>query len=604
MYGLRTEQHELLRRRREEAFELLLLASAAYTGATPLRELPEGKALLREPPERLVPVAVSAAAAAVERRRLQQDAADSEREVAFEAADSFPIEVLDALKRRQLPFTGEDVELLLDLGTTTMRPDRILGRSFETLSFGLAAARHLLEREPGSPPVFAALGRAGPALDDLGLSDNGGPLRRRIRALVSAQSPGGLLDLSVVDTRDAWAEPASEALRRHAEAWDGTQQLVALLSQATGPRPTQAWRRRSAELAASYDDYGRLMRELLEPLLSIELVASGVAWPPAWLVAPANEPFVRGAAWATVDVDEPWVVGLLGRLALRGAAASPHPRVTTALCHAVATGSIEALAEIDTPAAHAELRTLLGHLRRRDLLKRVAMVLGEPLEATLARDERVRREKRRLVQATADPEHRERQREAAAFVRAELAPVLRAAGFDDSAGRTFWRRLDDRVEMLHAKAHKGGLTLEVGIWFRFIPRPYEVPERDGRERPGALYCDLRGNVHAWSSELESAGRQSALWFARWRPLPVVLRWLREGAQSDEVFGWGAAGSPHHHMLTGYVARAAGDAEVARAQLSLAAAYYRGQLDERSAEHAGDPEWVAWVGQLEADAASV
>src|SRR6476659_4101369 len=302
MYGLRPEQHELLRRHREEAFELLLVASAAYTGATPLRDLPEGTALLREPPERLVPVAVSAAAAAVERRRLQQEAADKDREVGLEAADSFPIEVLDALRRRRLPFTGEDVELLLDLGTTSMRPDRILGR------------------EPGSPPVFAALGRAGPVLDVLKLSNNGGPLRRRIRALVSEQSPGGLLDLSVLETGDAWAEPAKKALRRHAAGWDDTQQLVALLSRATGTRPTKAWRRLSAELAASYGGYGTLMRELLEPLLSLELVPSGAPWPPAWLVAPPNEPFVRGAAWATVDVREPWVVGLLGRLALRGAA--------------------------------------------------------------------------------------------------------------------------------------------------------------------------------------------------------------------------------------------------------------------------------------------
>ena len=602
MYGLRTEQHELLRRHREEAFELLLVASAAYTGATPLRELPEGKALLREPPERLVPVAVSAAAAAVERRRLQQEAADKQRDVALEAADSFPVEVLDALKRRRLPLAGEDVELLLDLATTTMGPDRVLGRSYETLSFGLAAARHHLEREPGSPPVLAALGRAGPALDDLGLSNKGGPLRRRIRALVSAQSPGGLLDLSVVDERDGWAEPASEALRQHAAGWDDAQQLVALLSRATGTRPTKAWRRRSVELAAGYDGYGTLMRELLEPLLSLELAPSGAPWPPVWLVAAPNEPFVRGAAWATVDVDEPWVVGLLGRLALRGAAPSPHPKVTTALCHAVASGAIEALAELDTPAAHAELRSLLGEMRRRDLLKRVASVLGEPLETTLARDERVRREKRRLAHVTADPEPKERRRAATQFARNELAPTLRDAGFDDAAGRTFWRHLDDRVERLHAKAHRGGLTLELGIWFRFVPRPYAVPERDGRERPGELACDLRGNVHAWSGDLDSAGRKSALWFARWRPLPVVLRWLREGTESDEVFGFGAPGSPQHQTLTGYVARAVGSLEVARAQLSLAAAYYRGQLEERSAEHAGDPDWVAWVEQLEADAA--
>ncbi len=152
MDGLRTEQHELLRRHREAALDLLLVVASGYTGSTPLRDLPEGRALLQEPPERLVPIAVSAAAAAVERRRFQQDAADSDRSYAFDSADSFPIEVLHALARRRLPFAAEDVELLLDLGTTTLHPDRILGRSYETLSFGLAAARHLLDGRADAPP--------------------------------------------------------------------------------------------------------------------------------------------------------------------------------------------------------------------------------------------------------------------------------------------------------------------------------------------------------------------------------------------------------------------------------------------------------------------
>jgi hypothetical protein len=602
MDGLRTEQHELLRRHRDQALDVLLVAAAAYTGKTPLRDLPEGRLLLGEPPARLVSVAVSVAAAAVERRRLQQEAADSEQVVGFEAGDAFPIEVIQTLQRRRLPYAAEDVELVLDLGTSTMRKDRVLGRSFEVLGLGVAAARTFLERAHGSPPVLAALERAGGALDGLELSNHGGPVRRRIRALVSAHSPGGLLDLSVVERRDAWAEPACEALRRHAAGWEDVQQLVALLSEATGARPTRAWRRRSGELAASYEGYGALIRELLEPLLQIELVSSGVPWPPGWLVAPANQPFVRGAAWAAADVDEPWVVGLLGRLALRGAAPSPHPKVTTALCHAVASGAVEALAAIGTPAAEAELRMLLAEVLRRDLLKRIASVLGEPVEATRARDDRVRREKRRLVQLKADPEPKARQREASAFVRRDLAPMLRAAGFDDSAGRTFWRHLDDRVEVLHCKAHKGGLTLELGIWFRFVPRAYAVPERAGRERPNEFHCDVRGNVHAWSDDLASAGRESALWFARWRSLPVVLRWLRRGTQSDEAFGWGAPGSPLHLVLTGYLAREVGDVELARGQLSLAAAYYRAQLEERSSERAPDPTWTAWVDVLAADAA--
>jgi hypothetical protein len=604
MDGLRTEQHELLRSHRAAALDPLLLASAAYTGTPPLRELPEGRLLLGEPLKRLVSVAVSAAAAAVERRRLQQEAADSKQVARFEAADSFPLEVIDGLKRRRLPYAPEDVELVLDLGTTTMRVDRPLGRSFETLSLGVSAARGLLEREPGAPAVLAALDRAGAGLDALELPDDGGALRRRIRALVAAHAPGGLLDLSVFDPRDGWAEPAGDALRSHADGWPDVQQLVALLAGATGSRPTKAWRQRSAQLAAAYDGYGQLVRELLEPLLRIELVSSGIPWPPVWLLAPGNETLARGAAWATVDVDEPWVPGLLGRLALRGAAASPHPRVTTALCHAAASGGIEALAELGSPASLAELEMLLAEVRRRDLLKRIAAVLGEPPEATLARDDRVRREKRRLVRLSADPEAKARRRAAAAFVRGELAPMLRDAGFDDAARGVLWRHLEDRVEVLRGRPHRAGLDLELGIWFRFVPRAYVVVEHGGRARPDEVHCDIRGRVRVWSDDLASAGRESALWFARWRPLPVVLRWLREGVQSEDAYGWGAPGSPHHHLLTGYVAREVGDLEVARAQLSLAAAYYRGELDERDSGHVRSrtPEWSAWVELLEEDAA--
>ncbi|HEY7179461.1 MAG TPA: hypothetical protein VH305_09815 [Gaiella sp.] len=603
MEGLRTEQHELLRKRREEAFDLLLVASAAYSGAAHLRDLPEGRTLLAAPPEQLVPVAVSAAAAAVERRRLQQEAVESHGIVRFEAADSFPLEVIRAVGRRRLPYTAEDVELLLDLGTTTMRLDRVLGRSYESLSLGVSAARPFLEREPGSPAVLAALGRAGAALDALGLPDGGGRLRGRIRALVAGHAPGGLLDLSVLDERDGWAEPAGDVLRRHAAEWDDTQQLVALLAHASGTRPTKAWRRRSRALAASYSGYGELVRGLLEPLLWIELVPSGLARPPVWLLAPGNETLARGAVWTTADVGEPWAVGLLGRLALRGAAPSPHPGVTTALCHPVASGAIEALAAIGGPAARAELRKLLAEVRRRDLLRRIAAVLGESPEAILARDDRVRREKRRLVKLTADPEPKARQRAASAYVRRDLAPMLRAAGFGDSVGRTFWRDLADRVEVLHCKAHRRGLTLELGIWFRFVPRSYAAPERDGHPRPDQVHCDVRGRVHVGSEGLESAGRESALWFARWRPLDRVLRLLREGTQSDAAFGWGAPASPRHLLLTGYVAREVGDTELARGQLSLAAAYYRGELEEGEPHgaHERTPEWEAWVGVLEADA---
>ncbi|MGH3134554.1 MAG: hypothetical protein ACRDNY_12595 [Gaiellaceae bacterium] len=302
MTALRDDQVELLARHRERALDVLMTASAAYDGTARLRSTPEGEHLLEQPADLHVSVAVSAAAAAIERRRVQQESADSSGLVRVGAADVFPSEVLDALKRRRLPFEPADVELLLDLGTSTMSPDDVWGRSFETLSFGVAAAATILRACPGSAPVLGALERAGSAIDVLGLTptSGAGTLRRRIRSLVAANVPGGLLDLSAIEEGDAWGGPASEMLRTHAERWEGVQDVLAHFAAARGARPTKAWNARMAELLRDLQDAGRLARALAELVLEIDVVPTPetVPWPPSWVLAPGNEDVVRGAVRA------------------------------------------------------------------------------------------------------------------------------------------------------------------------------------------------------------------------------------------------------------------------------------------------------------------
>jgi len=607
MDGLGATQLDLLAHHRARTLDVLLTAAAAYDGRR-LRENAAGKELLALPPEMLVSVAVSAAAAAVDRRRLRHESADARGVVRLEAADAFPAEVLDALKRRHLPFGCDDIELLLDLATSTMDRERPAAHSFETMSFAVAAASRLLSAEVASATVVAALERAAQAIDALGPAPRGqaSELRRRIRALAATQAPGGLLDLLVVDPRDAWAEPAKEALRMHWERWDGVQELVALMARARRTRPTETWRRQAARLARSYADLGVLLRALLEPIPRIDLTSSGMSSPPTWLLAPDNEILARGAVWATTEIDAPWVVPLLGRLALRGAAPSPHPNVTIALSLPVASGAVEALAAIGTPRAHDELRTLLAEIRRRDLLRRIAAIIGEPATETRARDERIRREKRRSVELRADPEPQERQRLATAAVRRDLGPLLRQRGFDDSAGRTFWREAGDRVETVHCRADPGGLTLELGIWFRFVPRLTVVPESEGLARPAFHACDLRGHVHAWDRDLRVAGTKAEAWFQRWRRLDALLRWLLVGSPSDTVYAQGARGSASHALLTGYVALQLGEDAVARRHLGNAAASYREHLDDGRSREPSDvgADWHAWVARVEADAALI
>ena len=91
--------------------------------------------------------------------------------------------------------------------------------------------------------------------------------------------------------------------------------------------------------------------------------------------------------------------------------------MTIALSRPVASAAVEALGLIGTPEATRGLRALLAEVHRRDLLRRIAAIVGEPTPETHARDERIRREKRRAVQRRADPEPQERQRLATAAVR-------------------------------------------------------------------------------------------------------------------------------------------------------------------------------------------
>ena len=430
-------------------------------------------------------------------------------------------------------------------------------------------------------------------------------LRRRIRALTATQVPGGLLDLLILDPRDAWAEPAKEILRTHAERWEGTQALVALLARARSTRPTEAWRREAAAIAARYDGLGELLRALLEPVIRVDLSSSGIASPPAWLLAPDNEAFVRGAIWATAEVGEPWVVPLLGQLALRGAAPSPHPTVTIALSRPVASAAVETLGMIGTPEATRELRTLLAEIRRRDLLKRIAAIVGEPTPETHARDERIRREKRRAVQRRADPEPQERQRLATAAVRRDLAPlapperILRLRRADVLA----CTRRPGRGDPLQGPQRRAHARARPVV-------PVRAPPRAGsraRRSPAADCAVLRR-----SRQRPRVGRQPP---RRRREGGGVVRAMASAhRRSPLAAGRIAVGRGAH--ARGHAARrrtrfspgtsrcSSTRRAVARRHLGLAAASYREQSDDRRSRQTrgDDPGWDAWVARLEADAA--
>jgi hypothetical protein len=503
---------------------------------------------------------------------------------------------LQTLLGRRPPFSASDVELMLDIGV-----DRT---GFWLFPYTVAAAERVLAAEPGSPAVLAALERATGRLDDHWRASYDADLRAargRIRALLAANLPAGLLDLSVVSDGDAWAEPARAVLAGHDKRWEGVPDALALFAAARTSKPTKKWDARCAELLDGRPELPSLSRELLELVLEIDLVPTPdtVPYPPRWLLAPGNETLLKGAVWSLRNVPDDWVVPLFGRLALRGAAPSPDDGVPTPLSATVANASVDSLIARETDEARDELRRLLSELRRRDLLKRIAASLGESHDATTARDDAVRREKQRAVRAKADPRPQLEQRSLSTRVRTELAPRLRDLGFTAKKGRTFWRHQPDRVEVVHVASRRGEASVRAGVWFRGARERRTPALEDGDAYPSEAACHLLTGIDA--DDLAQAAVDAETWFLRWDDLAAVLSHLLSDAHEDVHVG--GSGSASRDLLIGYLAPKAGRRELAAEHLSRAAAFHRELLENRRSIAPRDvtPDWEAWVDGLEADA---
>ena len=172
----------------------------------------------------------------------------------------------------------------------------------------------------------------------------------------------------------------------------------------------------------------------------------------------------------------------LGRLR-PGAPRRRRTRRHEALSQAVASGAVEALASTGTAPARRR-RMVLGEIRRATSSSgsRRSSASGSTRRSCANNASGGRSDGqsgRTLTRGEGT------QAAAAAFVRHDLAPAwvsrVRRLG-----GRTFWRWLDDRVELLHCKAHREGHARR-----HLVPLRPEAPRRpeargESAPRPGPL----------------------------------------------------------------------------------------------------------------------
>lgn len=521
----------LLERHRERAIDVVLVAASTYDGG-PLADTAEGRGLLALAPERLVSVAVYVVAGAVQAQPLPERFV-TEDLYRVAASDLFASTVLESLRRRRLPYSAQDARLLLELACSPFEVG--------AFDFAVAAAGAVLRHDPADLLVVEGLTRAERVLREQPVHRYLIPeLRQKVRAMIAAHAPAGLLDLSAVEVTDHWGPVVRAAAERIAEDWDGAQPLLARLAAATQARPTARWQREVRELVAGSPPAAELLRTMLETLVAADLAPvppdemdSGGS---TWLVSRANAVVVRGAALASRYVDAAWVTPLLGQVVLRGAASHPQRFVTVALCAKAAAGAVDALearSRAGEAAAREQLEQLFGELTRRELLKRVAAALGTPEDELRRRAREVGRAKDQVQAAQASRAPRRAQSALGRVTRTQVRPALLAAGFTAGPGQSFWRRGATSVVGVRLGVADTAAVVTLAVWFATDLTAPQLEVLPAAEMPPVARFDVLARLVGperghWPVRLDEPGLEGRMasvvhaltevglpWLARW-----------------------------------------------------------------------------------------
>lgn len=505
------------------------------------------------------------------------------------------VDAIDRLRRHKLPWDAATATTALRLVTALEDFDD------RRVTVALRGAEQVCSSGRADTGLLDALDQLSRRLDEVATHRWRVPETRELaRRVLVAASPPDLLDLTLLRDGDSWGGPAREAARQ--APGDEVARLVRLLGGLGTRRPSRTWLD-AVSAALATPSAPLLLRRWLELAADAAVVppdeSATVGFSGGMLFCQGNEDIVRATVLATQRLaDEPWVPGVLGVLARRGAATSGLPGMTAALALKVAGAAVDSLAARGAPADRAVLEQLLEDLTRRDLVRRVGAALGRDEEAA-RRDEELRREKAAAVRRKADPAPRAARAAVDALIRRHLAPTLRAAGFT-GAGRTLRRPHDDRVDLVVLGSSEGHLFVTYGTRFD-AAHPADDPFPVRRETARSQHLDIRlqEDCRTTPEELGRFGTRLAEVVVPFLDslgrYELVLAFAEHGAGAPEgALQLEGGPSPATDGLLGLLALSVGDRAAAVDRLRRRVAF-----EESCEEYERDPGWLAfWVRQLE------
>jgi len=192
-------------------------------------------------------------------------------------------------------------------------------------------------------------------------------------------------------------------------------------------------------------------------------------------------------------------------------------------------------------------------------------------------------------------------------IRSHIWPLLEEAGFSSRTSHSAWRHESDRVDVVNFQSFNSytagvmGVTtfsfaVNLGSYLRYVPPQRPAKKiKDGVPFPAEHECQFRGSLRpsitqshkndgvwgvdkggsnlAWCiNDVANQIPTALAWFKRLESREEVLRILLEEDESmSDLWGFGRRPSPIRSYLTGYVAMAVNDDQLADRELKAAVA---------------------------------
>jgi hypothetical protein len=281
-------------------------------------------------------------------------------------------QVVEASPRRKLPWTPEDVCLLLDFA---------LGVD-ASLFTDLARVAVTAAEQLDGPLDFALSTRARDVLGKTqGLERQEGAgekLAARLNALLGQAPPGqdasGPPDPRLFVAGDRWAQALQKIVGEEFRNANGLNPLLVHMKAGGAlSKPNAKWRKRCRELLPAAGRAEELIRAMLSQVLALQELVDERGWyiPRPFLSDPSAD-FARGAVWVAAELGAGWAPDLLGDLAIHCAKTirGQGPR-----CSKLSNASIHVLGALEGMKAVTQLSRVRGRVKNLSILKQVEKAL-------------------------------------------------------------------------------------------------------------------------------------------------------------------------------------------------------------------------------------